>query len=347
MISQSLVRGVQSLLLRFGIFSRVRFAADTRPDRKGCLVLTIRTAGDRRRFADEIGFIDAVKAAKLERSLELPGLAARPTKVLEIASIEQLGEMDVYDIQTESGEYLSGNLRVHNCFILAVDDTMRSILNWYTEEGIIFQGGSGSGVNLSNIRSSYEHLKGGGTASGPVSFMRGADASAGTIKCLQADTQIPTDHGLVPIRDVLPGWRVPTRSGFRTVEAVHDNGTRPLVRLRTELGDEILCTPEHRFWVRGARGSGWREAGQLRSDDYLVLDLSTPVAGAPQPLIQPKRRHDEGDSALAPHPARRAVCVVVGMGLRRRFRSCADQGPTSWLCRSATRTRSLRLGLRS
>ena len=68
------------------------------------------------------------------------------------------------------------------CFILAVDDTMRSILNWYTEEGIIFQGGSGSGVNLSNIRSSYEHLKGGGTASGPVSFMRGADASAGTIK---------------------------------------------------------------------------------------------------------------------------------------------------------------------
>ena len=68
------------------------------------------------------------------------------------------------------------------CFILAVEDTMRSILNWYTEEGIIFQGGSGSGVNLSTIRSSYEHLKGGGTASGPVSFMRGADASAGTIK---------------------------------------------------------------------------------------------------------------------------------------------------------------------
>ncbi len=68
------------------------------------------------------------------------------------------------------------------CFILAVEDTMRSILNWYCEEGIIFQGGSGSGVNLSSIRSSYEHLKGGGTASGPVSFMRGADASAGTIK---------------------------------------------------------------------------------------------------------------------------------------------------------------------
>jgi ribonucleoside-diphosphate reductase alpha chain len=68
------------------------------------------------------------------------------------------------------------------CFILAVSDTMDSILNWYREEGIIFKGGSGSGVNLSRIRSSFEPLNGGGTASGPVSFMRGADASAGTIK---------------------------------------------------------------------------------------------------------------------------------------------------------------------
>ncbi len=68
------------------------------------------------------------------------------------------------------------------CFILAVDDQMDSILNWYVEEGTIFKGGSGSGINLSKIRSSVEFLKGGGTASGPVSFMRGADASAGTIK---------------------------------------------------------------------------------------------------------------------------------------------------------------------
>jgi ribonucleoside-diphosphate reductase alpha chain len=68
------------------------------------------------------------------------------------------------------------------CFILSVDDQMDSILNWYVEEGTIFKGGSGSGINLSRIRSSAELLKGGGTASGPVSFMRGADASAGTIK---------------------------------------------------------------------------------------------------------------------------------------------------------------------
>ena len=68
------------------------------------------------------------------------------------------------------------------CFILSVEDTMESILDWNTKEGMIFRGGSGSGINLSNIRGSVEHLSKGGLASGPVSFMRGADAWAGTIK---------------------------------------------------------------------------------------------------------------------------------------------------------------------
>jgi ribonucleoside-diphosphate reductase alpha chain len=125
---------------------------------------------------------------------DVGGSDRRPTVVTRI---EPLGPMPVYDIQTESGEYLAvgsggdeaataaveaGGLRVHNCFILAVDDTMDSILEWYREEGLIFKGGSGAGVNLSRIRSSKELLSSGGTASGPVSFMRGADASAGTIK---------------------------------------------------------------------------------------------------------------------------------------------------------------------
>jgi ribonucleoside-diphosphate reductase alpha chain len=68
------------------------------------------------------------------------------------------------------------------CFILSIDDSMESILDWIRREGVIFRGGSGSGVNLSKLRSSKEQLSKGGYASGPVSFMRGADASAGTIK---------------------------------------------------------------------------------------------------------------------------------------------------------------------
>src|SRR3954462_7874448 len=81
-----------------------------------------------------------------------------------------------FNVGTQSPQQVSA------CFILAVDDTMDSILNWYREEGLIFKGGSGAGLNLSRLRSSKELLSSGGTASGPVSFMRGADASAGTIK---------------------------------------------------------------------------------------------------------------------------------------------------------------------
>ncbi|MGA2529596.1 MAG: vitamin B12-dependent ribonucleotide reductase, partial [Acidimicrobiales bacterium] len=182
MICEGIVRGVQALLARFGVFARVSFKADRRANRHGTFNLSIRSLGDRYTFANEIGFVDSRKADKLASSLELPGLASNSSKRLEIGSIEDIGEMDVYDIQTESGEYLSAGLRVHNCFILGVEDSMASILNWYVEEGTIFKGGSGAGVNLSSIRSSRELLNGGGTASGPVSFMRGADASAGTIK---------------------------------------------------------------------------------------------------------------------------------------------------------------------
>ncbi len=182
MIGEELIRGVQALLARFGIFSRVGHKVEKRADRHDLWGIRIQNAGDRRIFADEIGFIDPVKAGKLEASFDMPGLPARDVKRLEISRIELRGAMEVYDIQTESGEYLSSNLRVHNCFILSVDDTMESILNWYREEGLIFKGGSGAGLNLSRIRSSKELLSSGGTASGPVSFMRGADASAGTIK---------------------------------------------------------------------------------------------------------------------------------------------------------------------
>ncbi|HEY5012297.1 MAG TPA: vitamin B12-dependent ribonucleotide reductase [Acidimicrobiia bacterium] len=123
-------------------------------------------------------------------------------------TITEWGVRDGYFVDTDEAETFRGELKfllVHQraafnspvwfnigvkgvpqqasaCFILSVDDTMDAILNWYREEGTIFKGGSGAGINLSRIRSSKENLKGGGTASGPVSFMRGADASAGTIK---------------------------------------------------------------------------------------------------------------------------------------------------------------------
>ncbi len=171
------------------------------------------------------------------------------------------------------------------CFILSVEDTMESILDWNTKEGQIFRGGSGSGINLSNIRGSTEQLSKGGTASGPVSFMRGADAWAGTIKCLAEGTDVMTERGVRAVEDVQTGDRMLTRFGPKPVLAAHSNGVKPLIKVTTELGNEIFCSSEHRFLVRDASGeTGWRQAGALGNGDHLVLDFSQVEFGELQRL---------------------------------------------------------------
>jgi len=182
-ISERWTEDVQILLGVLGIYSRRIRKTEKRPDRHDLHVVEISIGSERARFAELVGFADARKQGKLLESLDLPNPMHCPDlREEEIVAIEPLGEMEVYDIQTESGEYFCNNVAVHNCFILAVEDTMESILDWNTREGKIFLGGSGSGINLSNIRGSMEPLAKGGTASGPVSFMRGADSWAGTIK---------------------------------------------------------------------------------------------------------------------------------------------------------------------
>jgi ribonucleoside-diphosphate reductase alpha chain len=181
-ISERWTEDIQVLLLRLGIYSRRLRKAEPRPDRSDLFEVQISVRSERAAFRSKIGFLSAAKAATLDASLELDGKSCPSLREEEIVAVEDRGVQPVYDIQTDSGEYLSNNVRVHNCFILSVSDTMPSILNWYVEEGMIFKGGSGSGINLSTIRSSKEPLGNGGEASGPVSFMRGADASAGTIK---------------------------------------------------------------------------------------------------------------------------------------------------------------------
>ena len=181
-ISERWTEDIQVLLLRLGIYSRRLRKADRRPDRSDLFEVQISMRSERSAFRSKVGFLSPGKVATLDASLELDGKACPSLREEEIVAIEDRGIQPVFDIQTDSGEYLSNNIRVHNCFILSVSDTMPSILNWYVEEGMIFKGGSGSGINLSTIRSSREQLGHGGEASGPVSFMRGADASAGTIK---------------------------------------------------------------------------------------------------------------------------------------------------------------------
>src|SRR6266545_596642 len=182
-IGERWAEDVQLLLNVLGIYSRRTHKAESRPDRHDLHEISIAIGSERARFAELVGFAGREKQQKLLESLSLRGVKNCPDlREEEIVAIEPRGIEDVYDIQTESGEYLSNNVAVHNCFILSIEDSMDSILDWIRREGVIFRGGSGSGVNLSKLRSSKEQLSKGGYASGPVSFMRGADASAGTIK---------------------------------------------------------------------------------------------------------------------------------------------------------------------
>ncbi len=182
-IGEKWTEDVQLLLGALGVYSRRIQKHEKRGNRHDLHEVTISLGSERARFAELIGFVGADKQDKLLQSLALRNAKRCPDlREEEIVSIEAIGDMNVYDIQTESNEFLTNNIAVHNCFILSVDDTMESILAWNTKEGMIFRGGSGSGINLSHIRGSMEPLAKGGTASGPVSFMRGADSWAGTIK---------------------------------------------------------------------------------------------------------------------------------------------------------------------
>jgi ribonucleoside-diphosphate reductase alpha chain len=181
-ISKELARDVQRLLFSLGIYSRVRQKKEKRPDRYDMWEVDVSISSEREKFAKLIGFVDERKQEKLLESLKRTGKKCPDVRWETIVEIEDIGEQPVYDIQTLSGNYLSENVVVHNCFINSVEDDMRSILQLAVTEGMLFKYGSGAGVNLSVLRSSKEYLSSGGKASGPVSFMKGYDAFAGVIK---------------------------------------------------------------------------------------------------------------------------------------------------------------------
>ena len=183
MISRQWTEDVQVLLHSIGIYARRTHKHEKREDRQDLHEVAIGIGNERARFAELIGFVGHRKQALLIDSLGLRDLKSCPNlREEEIVSIEQVDVEEVFDIQTESGEYLSNNVAVQNCFINSVHDDMGSIMDLAKTEAMLFKFGSGAGVNLSTIRGSKERLSKGGIASGPVSFMRGFDAFAGVVK---------------------------------------------------------------------------------------------------------------------------------------------------------------------
>ena len=285
---------IQILLNVVGIYSRRTRKVETRENRHDLHEVAISIGSERARFAELIGFVGQDKQQRLLESLTLRDPKTCPDlREEEIVSIESLGVQDVYDIQTESGEYLTNNIAVHNCFILSIEDSMESILDWIRREGIIFRGGSGSGVNLSRLRSSKEQLSKGGYASGPVSFMRGADASAGTIKsggkCFREGTLVATPEGWRPIEQLRVGELVLTHKGPRAVADFMPNGRKQCYRVRTREGYEVEVTEGHKFayWNGAEGGFDVKRIEDFRPGDALYALLTPSEGGTTIPLLAP------------------------------------------------------------
>ena len=216
------------------------------------------------------------------------------------------------------------------CFILSVEDTIESILDWNTREGMIFRGGSGSGINLSRIRGSKEHLSKGGFASGPVSFMRGADAWAGTIKSggktRRAAKMVVLDIDHPDILDFI--W-CKAREEEKAL-ALRDAGFD--MRLDSEAfasiqyqnaNNSVRITDE--FMERAERGEDWEltarvdgsVVARVEARDLLEADRRRRVAL--RRSGRPVRHHDQRVAHLPELGSHQRVQPVLGVHARRRL----------------------------
>jgi ribonucleoside-diphosphate reductase alpha chain len=185
--SRNLVKGVQTLLLNQGLYARTQQGVDRRVNRKTAYQLSLGYSQARRRFRDLVGFVSEGKRAKLTTACSdaFPGKEIPSMREEQISRVEALGPMKVYDIQTRSGQYLSNNVLVHNCFILSVSDDLVNeggIMDLVTSEARLFKYGSGTGTNYSRLRAKAEPLSGGGVSSGLLSFLKVGDRSASAVK---------------------------------------------------------------------------------------------------------------------------------------------------------------------
>ena len=217
------------------------------------------------------------------------------------------------------------------CFILSIDDSMESILDWIRREGIIFRGGSGSGVNLSRLRSSKEQLSKGGYASGPVSFMRGADASAGTIKSggktRRAAKMVVLDVDHPDVEEFI--WckareeekaRVLEQAGY---DMSLDSGDWASIQYQNA-NNSVRVTDA--FMEAADQDADWNLTA--RTDGAVVRHAQGPRAAAPdrRGIVEvgrpgrPVRHHDQQVAHAPEHGPHQRVEPVLGVHVDRRLR---------------------------
>jgi ribonucleoside-diphosphate reductase alpha chain len=184
-ISPKLAIGVSQLLFNLGIYNRISACRDARDDRNEYYHVIIAWKSEKEKFAELIGFVSEDKCSKLRKALELPGRSIARLRDEIIEAVEYVGEEEVFDIETESHNFLTNNVVVHNCFIQSVKDDLVNdggIMDLWVREARIFKYGSGTGSNVSTLRGEGEPLSGGGKSSGLMSFLKIGDRAAGAIK---------------------------------------------------------------------------------------------------------------------------------------------------------------------
>jgi len=185
-ISENLIHNVQILLLELGIYSNVSPSGEKRENRHENYQLTIAYDSERKKFAEFINFISEDKKEKLKiLNQTVEGKEKSIMSEETVLAIDCIGEEEVYDIQTESGQFCANGVIVHNCFIQSVKDDLVNeggIMDLWVREARLFKYGSGTGTNFSNLRGRGEVLSGGGTSSGLMSWLKIGDRAAGAIK---------------------------------------------------------------------------------------------------------------------------------------------------------------------
>lgn len=184
-ISPKLAIGVSQLLHNLGIYNRIQPCHDSREDREEYYHVVIAWKSEKEKFAEWIGFVSEDKREKLVSALNMPGRNVARLHEEVIEAVEYVCDTDVYDIETESHNFLTNNVVVHNCFIQSVDDDLVNdggIMDLWVREARIFKYGSGTGSNFSHLRGEGEPLSGGGKSSGLMSFLKIGDRAAGAIK---------------------------------------------------------------------------------------------------------------------------------------------------------------------
>ncbi|MBX9627248.1 MAG: hypothetical protein K2X82_25825, partial [Gemmataceae bacterium] len=153
-ISPKLAVGVSQLLHNLGIYNRVQLCDDSREDRQDYYHVVIAWKSEKEKFAEWVGFVSPDKQAKLVTALNMPGRSVARLRGEVVEAVEYVGEEDVYDIETESHDFLTSNVVVHNCFIQQVDDDLVNeggIMDLWVREARIFKYGSGTGSNFSAL----------------------------------------------------------------------------------------------------------------------------------------------------------------------------------------------------